>query len=95
MYRAVDTATLTMNYQELKQYIAKDMKMQHIYQPVMIKFLLVQGAPRFCRGNYQALSAEQLGVKRTRSDTSPLTRERFPFYSRWKTFSNDSIAESK
>lgn len=29
-----------MNYQELKQYISKEMKMQHIYQPVMIKTLL-------------------------------------------------------
>ena len=29
-----------MNYQELKQYISKGMKMQHIYQPIMIKALL-------------------------------------------------------
>lgn len=29
-----------MNYQELRQYISKAMKMQHIYQPVMIKTLL-------------------------------------------------------
>jgi ATP adenylyltransferase len=29
-----------MNYRELKEYISRHMKMQHIYQPVMIKALL-------------------------------------------------------
>lgn len=29
-----------MNYRELRTYIARQMKMQHIYQPVMIKTLL-------------------------------------------------------
>lgn len=29
-----------MNYHQLKEYISKQMKMQHIYQPVMIKTLL-------------------------------------------------------
>lgn len=47
-----------MNYFELKKFISKDMKMSHVYQPVMIKVLLEAGGSVAIRDIAQQILAK-------------------------------------